>query len=448
MVPEREELEREVGDVEAEEEEGAEARNPELEAALAEAGAPRDLERGEIIEGVVAAVSEDGVAVDVGAKYEGMIPRAEFVRDEELPQVGERIMVAVMHVDEDNGVIRLSKKRADYERLWEELEEKRESGEVVVAPVVERVRGGLRVDLGMGVFGFVPASQVAVRNPRALDRLVGQDLRLRVLEVNRPKKEVVLSHRVVVEEERERRRQETLSKLYEGAVVEGRVRSITDYGAFIDLGGVDGLLHVSELSWVRVNHPSEILRKGQRVRVMVLSIDKENERISLSRRMILPDPWTIVANEVKPGDTVRVKITRTVRTGAFARLLDVEGVELEGFVPLRELSTRHVSDPGEVVSVGQVVEAKVLDLRPEARRMTLSIAEVEQEKEKEEYRRIMEERKAEVPRRTLGEALMEAGIVLPEDEVSGEEEAEEQAAESDAAEEAEESDDGGEAAEQ
>jgi len=242
---------------------------------------------------------------------------------------------------------------------------------------------------------------------------------------------------VVVEEEREKRRQETLSKLYEGAVVEGRVRSITDYGAFIDLGGVDGLLHVSEMSWVRVNHPSEILRKGQRVRVMVLSIDKENERISLSRRLILPDPWTVVANEVKPGDTVRVKITRTVRTGAFARLLDVEGVELEGFIPLRELSMRNVSDPSDVVSVGQVVEAKVLDLRPEARRMTLSIAEVEQEKEREEYRRIMEERKAEVPRRTLGEALLEAGIVLPTDDVDEEVEAEEQAIEEDAAEEAE-----------
>ncbi len=436
MPEEREELETHEAE-EIEDENEQQPRNPELEAVLAEAGAPRDLERGEIIEGVVAAITEDGVAVDVGAKYEGMIPRAEFVREDELPEVGQKIMVAVMHVDEDNGVIRLSKKRADYERLWEDLEAKRKTGEVVTAPVVERVKGGLRVDLGMGVFGFVPASQVAVRNPRMLDRLVGQDLRLRVLEVNRSKKEVILSHRVVVEQERERRRQETLSKLYEGAVVEGRVRSITDYGAFIDLGGVDGLLHVSEMSWVRVNHPSEILRKGQRVRVMVMSIDKDNERISLSRRLILPDPWTVVANEVKPGDTVRVKVTRTVRTGAFARLLDVEGVELEGFIPLRELSMRHVSDPAEVVSIGQVVEAKVLDLRPEARRMALSIAEVEQEREREEYRRIMEERRAELPRRTLGEALMEAGIVLPTEETSEEAEDEQQAAEEDAAAEAE-----------
>ncbi|MBC7288033.1 MAG: S1 RNA-binding domain-containing protein [Armatimonadetes bacterium] len=387
----------------------------ELDAALEELRAPRDLQRGEIIEGIVAAITDEGVAVDVGAKFEGLIPRAEFARDDEMPRVGERIMVAVAHVDEDEGVIRLSKKRADYEQLWTRLEEGARSGAVITAPVIDRVRGGLRVDLGMGVFGFVPASQVAVRDPRALDRLVGQDLRLRVLEADRRQKKVVLSHRVVVEEERERRRHETLSKLYEGAVVEGRVRSITDYGAFIDLGGVDGLLHVSELSWVRVNHPSEILRRGQRVRVMVMSIDPENERISLSRRLLLPDPWATVAQEVKPGDVVKVLITRLVRTGAFGRLLGIEDAELEGFIPLRELSTRPVSDPKDVVSPGQTVDAKVLELRPESRRMTLSIAEVEQDREREEYRRIMQERRADEPRRTLGDALLAAGIVPPQD---------------------------------
>jgi len=382
--------------------------------ALEDLGAPRDLRRGDIVEGVVAAITDEGVAVDVGAKFEGIVPMAEFTSQEELPKVNERIEVAVVHVDEDNGIIRLSKKRADYERVWRRLYEAQRTGEVVTAMVTERVKGGLRVDVG--VPGFVPASQVAARSPRALDRLVGRELRLKVLEVDRAKKQVVLSHKIVVEEERERRRRETLEKLYEGAVVEGRVRSITDYGAFIDLGGIDGLLHISEMSWVRVDHPSELLRVGQRVKVMVLSIEGDGERISLGRRQILPDPWAIVSDKIKPGDTVQARISRIVRTGAFARIEGIEGLELEGFIPTREMSTRSVSDPKDVVQVGQVVEAKVMDLRPEARRMTLSIAEVEQEREREEYRQIMAERMGDQPRRTLGDVFREAGIALEAEE--------------------------------
>ncbi|MCX7599533.1 MAG: S1 RNA-binding domain-containing protein [Armatimonadetes bacterium] len=393
---------------------------------LGEAAAPRDLVKGDIVEGIVAAVTDEGVHVDVGAKYEGLIPRAEFASQEELPKRDERIEVAVMHVDEENGVIRLSKKKADIERIWRRLEEAAQTGEPVAGMVTERVTGGLRVDVG--VPGFVPASQVDIRSPRNLDRFVGRELRLKVLEVDRKSKKVILSHKQLVEEERAKRRAETLSRLYEGAVVEGRVRSITDYGAFIDLGGVDGLLHVSEMSWVRVQHPSELLKVGDRVKVMVSAIEDGGERISLSRREVLPDPWKMIGDRIKPGQTVKAVITRTARVGAFARLVGIEGLELEGFIPLRELADRSVSDPREVVQPGQKVDAKVLDIHPEARKMTLSIAEVEQEKEREEYREIMRSKAGEEPRRTLGAALAAAGIV-PQGEVqeappSGQDEAE------------------------
>ena len=377
---------------------------------------PRQLLKGDIVEGIVAAVTDEGVHVDVGAKYEGLVPRAEFVSEEELPKRDERIEVAVMHVDEENGVIRLSKKKADIERIWRQLEEAARTGEPVPAMVTERVTGGLRVDVG--VPGFVPASQVDVRSPRNLDRFVGREVRLKVLEVDRKAKKVILSHRQVVEEERARRRAETLARLYEGAVVEGKVRSLTDYGAFIDLGGVDGLLHISEMSWVRVQHPSELLKVGDRVRVMVSAIENGGERISLSRREVLPDPWKMIGDRIKPGQIVRAVITRTARVGAFARLVGIEGLELEGFIPLRELSDRAVSDPREVVQPGQTVNAKVLDIRPEARKMTLSIAEAEQEREREEYRQIMRAKAGEEPRRTLGAALAAAGLTAsPQAEV-------------------------------
>jgi small subunit ribosomal protein S1 len=380
----------------------------EMEQALESVGAPRELSPGEIVEGVVAAVSEEGVAVDVGAKYEGMIPAAEFAGEDELPAVDDRIEVAVVHVDEENGVIRLSKKRADYERLWKRLEEAQRTGEVVTAMVTERVRGGLRVDVG--VPGFVPARQVAARSPQVIDRLVGRELRLRVLEVDRRSKQVVLSHRVVVEEEREARRRETLSRLYEGAVVEGRVRSLTSYGAFVDLGGIDGLLHISEMSWVRVEDPAELLRVGDRIKVMVLAIEGDGERISLGRRQVLPDPWRTVSGKVKAGDIVKARITRVVRTGAFARIEGVEGLEVEGFIPAREMADRQIGDPREVVQVGQVIEAKVLELRPESRKMTLSIAAAQEERQREEYRQIIAQHMSEAPQRTLGDALRQAGL--------------------------------------
>lgn len=349
-----------------------------------EGAAPFTFAPGEIVEGVVIGITNEGVAVDIGAKYEGLVSRSEFTSREELPAIDSKLEVAVMRIDEENGVVRLSKRRADFQRVWNDLEEKARTGGIVDAMVTDRVKGGLRVDVG--VPGFVPASQVGTRDVRSLERFVGRSLRLKVLEADRKTKKVVLSHRIVVEEEREKRREETLSKLEEGAVVEGKVRNLTSYGAFIDLGGVDGLLHVSEMSWSRIKDPSEVLSVGETVQVTVLEIDREKDKISLSLRQILPDPWKEAARKLRPGQLVQARITRVVRTGAFALLKDAD---IEGFIPVSEMSSRRISDPSELLKPGQDVDLKIMDIRIEARRMTLSLQAAEQERERREYQDYM-----------------------------------------------------------
>jgi len=255
--------------------------------------------------------------------------------------------------------------------------------------VTERVKGGLRVDVG--VPGFIPASQVGTRDVRNLERYVGRSLRLKVLEADRRTKKVILSHRQVVEAEREQRREETMAKLEEGAVVEGKVRNLTAYGAFVDLGGVDGLLHVSEMAWTRIKDPSEVLTVGETIQVTVLEINAETGKISLSRRQILPDPWKEAARQLRPGQMVKARITRVVRTGAFAQLKDAG---IEGFIPVSEMSQRRINEPSDVVSVGQEVDLRINDLRVEGRRMTLSLVAAEQEKERQEYRDYMKSQQA------------------------------------------------------
>lgn len=346
---------------------------------LEESLAPRTVQRGDLVEAHVVDNRDQNVIVDLGTKYEGFIPRSEFAAGEELPQIGDTIQVAVVNVDEEHERIRVSKRRADYERAWAELYEAMEQERVVTGMVTERVRGGLRVNVGLP--GFVPASQVIAKDVRHLDRFVGRALPLRVVEVDRRGNKVVLSHRAAVEEERRKRREKTLARLYEGAVCEGRVVSLTDYGAFIDLGGLDGLLHVSEMAWHHVSHPSEVLRKGDIVRVVVLSIEGGGDRISLSRREILPDPWKEIVGKYNPGDTVTVEITRLVSTGAFARPPEVD---VEGFIPIRELSETRIRRPEDAVKVGQKVEVKVIDLQPQAHKMTLSLTQAGAARRREE----------------------------------------------------------------
>jgi len=349
-----------------------------------EEATPTDVQKGDIIPGTVVAVQDQYIVVDIGAKSEGMIPRNEFAEGEELPAEDDEIRVAVVRVDDEAGQITLSKKRADYEQAWEKLYRVQENGEVLTGMVTERVKGGLRVDVGMP--GFVPASHVAIRDVRKLNKLIGKVLKLKVLEVDRRRNQIVLSHRQVVEEERARRREETLARLAEGVVCEGQVRNITNYGAFIDLGGVDGLLHISEMAWSHVDHPSDVVKSGEIIRVMVLDMEKDGERISLGMRQLLPNPWTQAAQQLDADSLYNAVITRVVDTGAFASLKEAD---VEGFIPLRELSSQHISGAKEVVSKGQKVKVKLLDLDATAHKMTLSLMGAEAEGDRQEYEEYM-----------------------------------------------------------
>lgn len=365
------------------------------------AGAMQELREGDIIRGTVVQIDSDGAMVDVRTKSEGIIPRAEVeaLGEDEL-QVGQEVMVFVVRIEDEDGHLILSKRQADYERGWQEIIEAEKSGEILTATVSEAVRGGLIVDLGTYGQGFVPASHVSIKRPKNLSRYVGQTLRLKVIEVDRRRKRVVLSHRLVQEEERRRQKEETLQTLAEGQIREGVVRRLTDFGAFVDLGGVDGLLHISEMSWTRINHPSEVLRQGDKIQVMVLKLNLEENRISLGRRQLLPDPWKEVPRMFKEGQIIRGKVTRTGPFGAFVQLPN----GIEGLIQMGELADRRVSNPEEVVQVGDEVEVKILQIRPKERRIALSKRQADLEREREEYRGYMGEASSS-RRPTLGDVF-------------------------------------------
>ena len=334
---------------------------------------------GQVVRGTVVHIDRDGVLVDVGTKSEGIIPPGELTREsgkrpDQIVHVGELIDVLVLNTDDDEaGQLILSKKRADFEKAWDRVIEAQRQGETLHAIVTERVKGGLVVDLG--IRGFVPASHVGTGKVRNLEKYVGMELPLKVIEVDRDRRKVVLSHRLATEQEREAQRHETLATLAEGQVRTGVVRRITDYGAFVDIGGVDGLLHISEMSWTRIKHPNDVLKVGDEIQVMVLKTNLEQGRISLGLRQILPDPWTEAQERYHPGNLVSGQVTRLVPFGAFVQL---DG-GLEGIVPNNELSLRRVNKPEDVVQVGDNVQVKILEIRPEERRMTLSIRQAMEE---------------------------------------------------------------------
>lgn len=333
----------------------------------------KELAEGDVVTGTVVHIDKDGVLVDVGSKSEGVIRPNELSREpfeniEDVVKVNDPVKVVVIG-RMDDGTLLLSKKRADFEKAWDKVIEAMNAGTILHAMVSERVKGGLVVDLG--IRGFVPASHVGTGDFKHLnlDKFVGQSIPLKVIEVDRERRKIVLSNRLATQEEREQKKTETLSSLKEGEVRKGIVRRVTDYGAFIDLGGIDGLLHVSEMSWARIKHPSEVVHNGQELDVMILKLKLGEGRISLGLRQILPDPWTEIGEKYKVGDTIKVTISRLVPFGAFVQL--EEGVE--AIIPNGELSDRRIGKPGDVVNPGDEVEAKVVEMRPEERKMTLSI---------------------------------------------------------------------------
>jgi small subunit ribosomal protein S1 len=337
-----------------------------------------DIKEGEVVHGTVVRVDKDEVLVDIGYKSEGVIPVAELsirrsVNPADEVGLGDEIDALVLTKEDAEGRLILSKKRARFELAWKNIERAAESGEPVNGRVIEVVKGGLILDLG--VRGFLPASLVDIRRVQDLDEFLGQELRCKVIELNRSRNNVVLSRRAVLEEERKEARQAILDRLNPGDVVEGQISNIVDFGAFVDLDGMDGLIHISELSWSHVNHPSEVLDIGQDVKVKVLDIDRERQRISLGLKQTQTDPWQEVVQQYSEGDTAEGKVTKVVTFGAFVEILP--GVE--GLVHISELAEYHVENPREVVGQGDTVKVVILEIDADRRRLSLSMKRVEGE---------------------------------------------------------------------
>jgi small subunit ribosomal protein S1 len=331
---------------------------------------------GDIVTGNVVRIDKDEVLVDIGYKSEGVIPVNELsirknVNTSEEVTLGEEIDALVMTKEDADGRLILSKKRARFEKAWKRIEGAFESGEPVTGTVIEVVKGGLILDLG--VRGFLPASLVDIRRVQDLQEYVGQELNCRVIEMNRNRNNVVLSRRAVLEEERKEVRQQIIDDLNVGNVVEGTISNIVDFGAFVDLDGIDGLIHISELSWTHINHPSEVLQVNQKVKVKVLDIDRDRQRISLGLKQTQEDPWQKIVAQHQVGDVVEGRVTKIVAFGAFVEIY--EGIE--GLVHISELANRHVERPDEVVSVGQIVQVKIIEVDSDRRRLSLSIKRVD-----------------------------------------------------------------------
>ncbi len=360
----------------------------------------RPFEEGAIILGTVVRVDADEVLLDVGYKSEGVIPAKELsvrpgVDPRQEVSVGDVVEVMVLEKEDKDGRLVLSKKRAQYERAWVEVEEAFRTGRSVRGTVIEVVKGGIIVDIGLR--GFMPASLVDVKRVRDLSSLVGKEIEAKVIELDRARNNVVLSRKKHLEECESERRRSFLESLKKGEVRRGVVSSVVSFGAFVDLGGgVDGLVHVSELAWKHVEHPSEVLKVGQEVDVEVLEVDVERERISLSLRRTLEDPWQRFAREHPPGSVVTGTVTRLAGFGAFVEL--EEGIE--GLVHISELAPFRVTGPEQVVAPGDEVRCKVLEVDPERRRISLSIRRAEEEREEP----LIE-----------AEDLAEAGELPPED---------------------------------
>jgi small subunit ribosomal protein S1 len=330
----------------------------------------KNLQEGQIIRGRVLTVTPSEVIVDIGYKSEGIIPVAEFTdfSGNVLVKPGDSVDVLLERTEDQNGYVVLSKDKAEKMKVWDEVEKAYRAGTTVRGRVIERIKGGLAVDIG--VKAFLPGSLVDVKPVKNLEALRGKDLDFKVISVDKKRGNIVLSRKAVVEIEQEARKKETLQLLEEGRVLRGTVKNLTDYGAFVDLGGLDGLLHVTDMSWGRVNHPSDLVKVGDEIDVVVLKFDRETERVSLGTKQLTEDPWSHVPERYPAGSRVRGRVTNVTDYGAFVELQ--EGVE--GLVHVSEMSwSKKVKNPSKVVSPGDIVEAVVSDVNPEARRISLSL---------------------------------------------------------------------------
>ncbi len=353
----------------------------------------KTLSVGDIVKAKVTKVEEKQALVDVGYKYDGLIPISELSslhvdKVSDVVSVGDEFDVKVTKINDEKEELVVSKKAVDAEKAWEELAGKMESGEVIEATVKEIVKGGLVVDVGLR--GFIPASMVERHFVEDFTDYKGRTLKLKVVEMDREKNKVILSHKAVLEEEAKKQRASVLESLQPGQILEGTVQRLTDFGVFVDIGGVDGLVHVSELAWTRVEKPSDVVSEGDKVKVKVLKVDKENERISLSIKETTPGPWEKAGEQFKRGDVVTGIVKRLVSFGAFIEI--APGVE--GLVHISQIANRHVATPGEVLKEGQEVQVKILDVNIGEQRISLSIRALEEHRAEQAERASKREHQA------------------------------------------------------
>jgi len=347
--------------------------SPDFRKANADVYAGMDcLEQGKLVTGKISQVNDQEVLIDVNYKSEGVIDRAEF-KDTDSLEIGSEIEVFVEKLEDEDGRLILSKQKADFVRVWDRIHAAFENNEVVRGTLTKRIKGGVVVDL-FGIDAFLPGSQIDLRQIPDINALIGQEYDLKVIKVNKARRNIVVSRRVVLEEERNKQRGDVLETLEKGQVRKGIVKNITDFGAFIDLGGVDGLLHITDMSYKRINHPTELLQLGQEVEVMVLDFNDKKERISLGMKQLKPHPWKDIAERYPEGAIVKGKVVSITDYGAFVEL--DSGVE--GLIHVSEMSwTQHVKHPSKILTVGQEVEAVVLKVEEDAERISLGMKQLE-----------------------------------------------------------------------
>lgn len=348
----------------------------------------------QVLTGTVSKVDEKQALINVGYKYDGILPISEVssLHIDKVADVlseGQEIQVKVIRLDQEKDEMIVSKRAVDAVQAWGELQSKFEAGEVFEVTIADIVKGGLVVDLG--VRGFVPASHVERHFVEDFSDYKGKTLSVKVIELDKEKNKVILSHRAVLEEEANKQKGQVLDNLQAGSVIEGTVQRLTDFGAFVDVGGVDGLVHISEIAWSHVDKPSDVLKEGDKVTVKILKVDKENERISLSMKAAQAGPWEQAANDFKIGDVVKGTVKRLVSFGAFVEV--APGVE--GLVHISQIANRHIGTPDEVLKEGEEVNVKILDINPDEERMSLSIREVQDEKQKQETKKAVAQYQAE-----------------------------------------------------
>lgn len=342
------------------------------------------LRRGEIVTGKVIRVTQNEITVNIGYKSDGIIPKEEISNDTtvdpyEVAKEGDEIKVYVLNLDDGEGNVLLSKKRVDVVKGWDDIEKIKETESLVETKVVEAVRGGV-IAIARGIRCFIPASHLSDHFVNDLKDFVGKNFSTKVIEFDRRKNKVVLSRKIVLKEENKHKKSELFSKLEKGMRIKGEVKRITDFGAFIDIGGIDGLVHISELSWGRIKHPTEVVNVGDVIEVEVLDFDKDKEKIALSLKQTQKQPWETAAEKYSVGSVVEGKVVRLVDFGAFVEL----ELGLDGLVHISQISEKHIAKPSEELHVGQKVEVKVLDIKPEEKRISLSMTAVNESSESEE----------------------------------------------------------------